>query len=297
MRGMGHNSAAFGEDVIDEGSPVLPEDHKKLFHYVQWHLADYITGTQGMTPEQEGIYMRFLVRLYDRGQAFQNDDKLLSLAMGLDVRRWRRIKDDLIRFGKIIVKYGHLTNSRFEREKQKRADDLRKQAESTRKYWEKKRSEQVAQNELRAEVGAKSGQSPKEVEPKSDEKPNKINEDAQLPISQTRDQRLEEERKKEPPLDPPEGEKPKRAKQFPPDWMPSKSLFEWATGDKIGATSDQVLDQFEAFRDFHVSKGNKYVSWDLAFQTWMRRAKGYGRLDVKQQRTHGYNGAYTGDLL
>jgi uncharacterized protein YdaU (DUF1376 family) len=197
MRMIGHNSAAYGE-TVSEISPVLPDDHKKLFHYVQWHLADYITGTQGMTPEQEGIYMRFLVRLYDRGKAFTDDDRFMASVMSLDVRKWRRVKIDLIGHGKILVKHGCLTNSRFEKERQKRAEDLLKQADSTRRYWEKKRAEQATSERSRGEVGEKSGRSRRDLSSKSGEKVNEINETRKHPTSQTRDQRLEtKERKKE----------------------------------------------------------------------------------------------------
>lgn len=191
MSGIGHNSGAFGEDPCEVIECVLDDDTKKLFHYVQWHLADYITGTQGMSPEQEGVYIRFLVRLYDRGKPFPDDDKFMSSMMSLDVRRWRRVKSDLVSFGKISVRAGALTNSRFEKERQKRAAELRRQAEATQKYWERKRAEKETSDESRAEVEAKSVESPKEVREDFDEKPNKIKENPQHPTLETRDQRLE----------------------------------------------------------------------------------------------------------
>ncbi len=202
MSGMGHNSETYGELLLGDGvESVLADDSKKLFHYVQWHLADYITGTQGMSPEQEGIYIRFLVRLYDRGKPFLDDDKFMASMMSLDVRRWRRVKADLVGFGKITIRSGGLTNSRFEKERQKRAAELRRQAEATQKYWEKKRSEKDTSEESRGKVGAKSEGSRGEVPSTFAEKPRKINENETVPTLQTRDQRLEirEERKKDSP--------------------------------------------------------------------------------------------------
>ncbi len=191
MGGIGHNSGAFGDDPCEAIETVLDDDTKKLFHYVQWHLADYITGTQGMSPEQEGIYIRFLVRLYDRGKPFPDDDRFMSSLMSLDVRRWRRVKVDLVTYGKITVRAGALTNSRFEKERQKRAAELRRQADATAKYWERKRSEKETSEESRGEVGAKSVESPREVQATFVEKPKEIKETAQHPTLQTRDQRLE----------------------------------------------------------------------------------------------------------
>ncbi len=198
MSCVGHNSAAYGEQIIEDTSIVLGDDHKKLFHYVQWQLSDYITGTQGMSPDQEGVYMRFLVRLYDRGQAFPDDDKMMSLVMSLDIRRWKRIKNELISFGKILVRNACLTNARFEREKKKRAEDLRKQAENTRKYWEKRNAKKATSDGLLDEVGAKSGQSPREVGARESKKVNKNNDTGKHPTSQSRVYSLESiERKKE----------------------------------------------------------------------------------------------------
>lgn len=197
MSGIGHNSAAYGEGLCEEVEGVLSDANKKLFHYVQWHLADYITGTQGMNPEQEGIYIRFLVRLYDRGKPFPDDDRFMASIMSLDVRRWRRVKCDLLSFGKITQRSGGLTNSRFEKERLKRAEELQKQADATNRYWEKRRAEKATSDESRGKVGQKSGQSPREVPAIIAEKPNEINETAQHPNQQTRDQRLETREKKE----------------------------------------------------------------------------------------------------
>lgn len=208
MSDIGHNSAAYGEQIFTE-SFVLGDDHKKLFHYVQWQLADYITGTQGMTVDQEGVYMRFLVRLYDRGQAFPDDDRMMARVMGMDMRPWRRIKLQLIDMGKILIKNGSLTNSRFERERQKRAAELRKQAEKTREYWEKKRAEKDTSDELPANFRETSGELPSEVSRKVPKKSNEINENDKHPIRHTRESRvqsLKEERKKDNPPQNPESD-------------------------------------------------------------------------------------------
>jgi len=199
MRGIGDNSAAFGEDLIESVERVIADAGKKLFHYVQWHLADYITGTQGMAPDQEGIYIRFLVRLYDRGKPFPDDDRFMASIMSLDIRKWRRLKADLISFGKITIQSGGLTNARFEKERQKRALELQKQADATKKYWEKKRSEKETSGQLRPDFAPTSPRLPREVSPNYAKKPNEINEIGKHPNQETRDYRLEsrEEREKE----------------------------------------------------------------------------------------------------
>jgi uncharacterized protein YdaU (DUF1376 family) len=188
---LGSNSGQFGQQLCEDTETPIADETKKLFHYVQWNLADYIAGTQAMTPEQEGIYMRFLVRLYDRGKPFPDDDRFMSAMMNLDIRRWKRIKNELVEFGKILVKSSGLTNHRFEKERLKRAHELQKQANATRKYWEAKREKERTSGQSRAEVGPKSGQSRAEVGASEAEKANEINETGQPPNPYTRKSRVQ----------------------------------------------------------------------------------------------------------
>jgi uncharacterized protein YdaU (DUF1376 family) len=150
VRGMGDNSAAFGEELRAEIETVLGDDHEAVFHYAQWHIGDYIAGTEGMVLETEGAYIRFLMRLYRRGKPLPDNDSFMATAMGLTTRVWRRVRQVLIEFGKIIVRNGCLTNSRFERERQRRAEEMRKRAESARLRWEKDRSQKAGLPEVSA---------------------------------------------------------------------------------------------------------------------------------------------------
>jgi uncharacterized protein YdaU (DUF1376 family) len=170
----GHNSAAFGE-TLAEVETVLGDDHETMFRYAQWHVGDYITGTMGMQLEEEGAYMRFLMRLYQRGKPLPDDDRFMATCMSLSVRVWKRVKESLIAVGKIIRKCGGLTNARFEKERQQRADIVKKQAESARLRWEKQRAEKAGL----AKVSPKFGGSLDEVCPKlsrnESKKSSKIN--------------------------------------------------------------------------------------------------------------------------
>lgn len=85
--------------------------------------------------------------------------------------------------------------------------------------------------------------------------------------------------------EPPVATEPKKmARQMPADWRPGPSCIAWAKGEKIGATDQQISDQFDAFRDYHQSRASRFVNWDQAFQTWMRNAKNYGRLNGNHYR-------------
>lgn len=105
-------------------------DEATVFHFIKFHLGDWCGGTQGMSLEHEGAYLRFLVRLYQRGKPLPDDDRFMSTAMGLSLRIWRRVKEVLVEAGKIIIRAGSLTNSRFEKERARRAEEIKKKAEA-----------------------------------------------------------------------------------------------------------------------------------------------------------------------
>lgn len=173
-RGIGDNSAAFGEDLREDIETVLSDDHEATFRYAQWHIGDYITGTMGMQLEQEGAYIRFLMRLYQRGKPLPDDDRFMAMCMNLSIRVWKRVRDGLVAVGKIIARAGCLTNARFEKERQQRAEMMRKQAEAARLRWQRQRAEKMGL----AEVSPKFGESLDETSPKLSEfiakKPNEI---------------------------------------------------------------------------------------------------------------------------
>jgi len=167
-----------------------------LFRYLPLHLGDWITGTAGMTLEHEGAYMRFLAHLYNRGKPFPDDDTFMARVMNLSSRVWKRIKAALIDMGKIVCRNGALTNARFEIERCKRAEEMRKKAAAAEARWGQKR-------QSLPEVSPKFAESLPEVltklaetEPK---KANEINETAKIvhmesvirnPISEIRDKKV-----------------------------------------------------------------------------------------------------------
>lgn len=152
------------------------EEESIRFLYVQLHIGDYITGTIGMTPELEGAYCRFLVRLYQRGRAFPDDDRVLCAAMGLTIRVWKRLKETLVSLGKIVIRNGCLTNDRFEKERVKRAEMLRKQAEAAHARHAKSRAEKTSLPQTSAKLRGSLPQTSAKLAENFVEKSNGINE-------------------------------------------------------------------------------------------------------------------------
>lgn len=135
--GIGNNSAAFGQTLLVEQLEAVLGEDKIVFHYVKLHLGDYVSGTKGMALETEGAYIRFLVSLYERGKPFPDDDRLMARVMNLSLRVWKRLRDGLLALGKIITKNGCLTNVRFEKERERRAEEMRQKAFAANSRWTK----------------------------------------------------------------------------------------------------------------------------------------------------------------
>lgn len=217
---IGNNSYLYEHSLRADIETVLCDDHEKLFHFAKWHIDDYIQGTEGMQLETEGAYIRFLMRLYRRGKPLPDDDRFMSIAMGLSIRVWRRIRDNLVAIGKIICRSGYLTNSRFEKERRARAEQLRKQAEGAHKRWASQRS--------KAEVPLKFAETFAEVLPKLQEtdakKVNEINDatDSQphilnIVVEREKDSKKEVSSNEQARLDAP---KTKRSRSSVPDQYP-----------------------------------------------------------------------------
>lgn len=68
-------------------------------------------------------------------------------------------------------------------------------------------------------------------------------------------------------LSPKDKSKPKRSTQFPDGFLPTTTHQELA--DKL---SVNLQGEFEAFSDYHRSKGSTFKDWGLALNTWLRNA-------------------------
>jgi uncharacterized protein YdaU (DUF1376 family) len=280
MGGMGHNSATYGEELRDQVETILGDDHETTFRYAQWHIGDYITGTMGMQLEQEGAYIRFLMRLYQRGKPLPDDDKFMATCMNLSLRVWKRVKDSLIAVGKIIAKAGCLTNARFEKERLQRAETMRKQAEAARQRWERQRAEKMGLTEVSGKFAPSLDETCPKLSQSTEKKLNKINEpvltDHMLTINQ-----YPLTNKKEPPLIPLEGETPKRVRssrgdrtRLPKDWV---LPLDWRarTKEKFGATDAQIDKEAERFWRYWTSPDAKNplkADWLGTWENWFDRA-------------------------
>lgn len=171
MNFMGHNSQAFGQGLRMDLEEMLGADEPVQFRHIDWHIGDWIGGTLHMSCEHEGAYCRFLNRLYQRGKPLPDDDRFMSTIMGLSIRVWRRLRDALVDAGKIIVRAGCLTNSRFEKERLKQAERLKNAAAAARARW----ANSPSSDETSAKFEPSLAETSEKLPRKMSKKPNEIN--------------------------------------------------------------------------------------------------------------------------
>ena len=99
-----------------------------------WHKryhSDALNGYMALSLEERGAYTTLLDMLYDRGEPILDNDRLIAGYMGVSVRKARAMVESLIGKGKIIrTGGGHLTNARFEKERENELKTSRKHAEN-----------------------------------------------------------------------------------------------------------------------------------------------------------------------
>mgnify|MGYP000949869761 CR=1 FL=1 len=84
--------------------------------FVRFYPSDWRSGCIGLTPEEEGVYMRVCAHFWETGVKLPLSDADAASRLMLDVRMWRRIKAKLVSKGKLHVGEDGIFNPRAERE-------------------------------------------------------------------------------------------------------------------------------------------------------------------------------------
>jgi uncharacterized protein YdaU (DUF1376 family) len=116
--------------------------------YHKRYHSDALAGFMALTLEERGAYQTLLDLIYDRGGPLPDNERLLAGYMGVSIRKWRVLLDELIAKRKIVRNSdGHLTNRRAEREIENDAKTTRKLAENGSKGGRKKAENEKNGNE------------------------------------------------------------------------------------------------------------------------------------------------------
>ncbi len=125
----------------NQGPPLFDRHPDDRLTYVQWHIRDFLQGVRGMKADQIGIYTIVLLLIYDSMGMLRDDDKFVAGHCQIDVRTYRKIREQLIGIGKVYEADGYLYNNRAQAEIAKFCESARKKRDAALAREEKKRQE------------------------------------------------------------------------------------------------------------------------------------------------------------
>lgn len=109
--------------------------------YFQLYQSDALGGMAGLTPEQRGVYVTFLLMLYDSDwdQGIVDNEALLAASNQCHLRTYRRIRDELLMLPRKLIRIGdgRISNERYLRERAKHVDISGKRKEAGREGGKK----------------------------------------------------------------------------------------------------------------------------------------------------------------
>lgn len=130
----------------------------KKRHWYKRYPSDFLMGVLCLSFEEKCAYSICLDLIYDRGGPIPDDAQWLANVCGISTRRWRSLRDSLVKAGKLFVVDGMLFNERAERELVALDDQTEIDVENGAKGGRK-----------RAENAAKTPRKPSENDPDSND--------------------------------------------------------------------------------------------------------------------------------
>ena len=214
-------------------APIMPL-------YTDAWLAD----TAQLSAEEKGAYMGLLISMWRSPEPrLRLDHERLARVACVSARRWVKIWPVLAEF--FVEQDGHITQKRLTNER------LRV-------------SEKIESSRTNGKLGGR---------PKSLKTAEKENPDVNSGLSQTEPRKKatinhEPDKKEEPPISPPAGDKKRRTKL--PDNFPDKLCLMDATAYWLGKgrtdlRPDDIAVEFVAYCK---ANGKTYLDWPAAWQTW-----------------------------
>lgn len=113
---------------------------KRLPYHFRYH-DDALRGYRELSLEERGAYTTLLDLMYSDDWFIKDNERILAAEMGVSTRKYRSLRDSLIRKGKIYyVEPGLLSNRRFEEEARRR-DERRVSAQIRGKFGGRNKAE------------------------------------------------------------------------------------------------------------------------------------------------------------
>jgi|2_EtaG_2_1085320.scaffolds.fasta_scaffold01179_5 hypothetical protein len=188
--------------------------------------------------EQRGAYNDFLDLYISKDGLLEDIDKLRRRELAVDMRLYKRLKNELIEAGKIEVINGIITplNAQLSLSKSLATSIAGQQAANSR--WAKHKKINKKRDAIAMPLCYKSSKKKKDTPPKA----------------------------------PPKVENPRRKSNgkspIPENWTPPDRAHQ--IGIAEGFNSNDVQWLAEQFQDSAIANARKYSDWDRAFYNWIR---------------------------
>jgi len=223
---------------------------------------DFFEGTQRMSLELKGAYIMLLNLIYTRNGPVDDEDGYLARYVGCSIRKWQKLRLELVGLGKIVVADGMIRNSRADEELLKRTS-----------YVDQKRENRARPNKIKDE---ESQPRTTRAKPETEPQPDKTEDDANA------SSRV-------------------KPHFIPADWKPSEELMAWAvnefrTPNNETLTEAEIRNEADSFVDYWTGRRDtkaKRPGWDATFRARIReqaakiiraRPRAYGTADASRPR-------------
>ncbi|EJF78200.1 hypothetical protein ME7_00191 [Bartonella birtlesii LL-WM9] len=276
--------------------------------WIRFHLYDWISGTNGMTSEQRGVYITLLVCMYEKKEPLKTDFQTLARVCHCSQKKFATIVEYLMRNNKLVETDNGLWNTRVEEELNDFADKKEHISQVRSEAGKKgaKAKNNIKQhvnnfaeaNDKQNEANAKQNQAiknknkniykktktivlaKKEIGSESLETNEQVDEPTEVAAVETTSKQITTSLDNQPPIHEQENvpEKAKRAKanrgcRLPADFEPD---YDFAIEE--GLLPKRVKVEIAKFRDYWRSKAGANatkIDWQATWRNWVRNSKNY----------------------
>ncbi|WP_375640817.1 DUF1376 domain-containing protein [Bartonella sp. AA168HLJHH] len=294
--------------------------------WIRFHLYDWISGTNGMTSEQRGVYITLLVCMYEKKEPLKTDFQTLARVCHCSQKKFAAIVEYLMRNNKLVETDNGLWNTRVEEElkdfsdKKEHISQVRSEA-GKKGAQAKNNTKQHVNNFAEAnakqnEANAKQNQAiknqnkniykktktnvlaKKEIGSESLETNDLVDEPTEVAAVETTSEQITTGVENQPPIHEQENvpKKAKRAKanrgcRLPTDFEPD---YDFAIAE--GLPPERVKVEIAKFRDYWRSKAGANatkIDWQATWRNWVRKAIEGLEKTKNTNNNGGNNGNYT----
>jgi uncharacterized protein YdaU (DUF1376 family) len=111
--------------------------------YFKFYPADFMNGVRGLTPQEVGVYIMLLCRIYEENGPIEKHELRLATYCAMRPPTFRKVLKQLLELGKLNDLDGFLSSDRADDEMLKRAEVLKKNSKAGKVSAEKRQQKQT----------------------------------------------------------------------------------------------------------------------------------------------------------